>query len=486
MVSAGDTPFSVFFKRGAAQLAAALIALAVTGAPSRAAIPAAGKPAAARPAVQQRPLLQPRPMLQQRPAVEARPATPVKPGAELKPARRPAKSPTPGAGIAPISFALVKGTPDSCGPGCDSWIAAEGKIDGGAAARLRKFMKQIGDRKLPIYFNSPGGNLEQALAMGNFLREKKAAARVGRTTLRDCGFEPQEGEACTKLKSSGRELHGEVWTRGAMCNSACPYIILGAPSRELAPDVTLAVHSPRVILNFTGGVPTREMRAQAMQRAMERSDKMVLDYITKLGADPGLLTAARSVPFEGMRVLTREEIARFALDRRERVETPWMFEAASRGIGYKTILTRKDGEATFRTTRVQLVCFDQDRFELDVERKAMPSIGAAALSIAGGDVRLNFLSPPRRVGERESWGVLLNAGQMKTLAAASGIELSDALATAARPGLAAFPVASEGLQNVVKRLTDTCPPSRVVVHPPGAPVPWIQIPSPQASAQPAN
>ena len=130
---------------------------------------------------------------------------------------------------------------------------------------------------------------KQALAMGNFLREKKAAVRVGRTTLRECGFEAQDGETCTRLKQSGRELHGEVWTRGATCNSACPYLILGAPVREIAPDATLAVHSPRVILNFTGGVPTREVRAQAMQQAMARSDRMVLDYMTKLGADPGQL-----------------------------------------------------------------------------------------------------------------------------------------------------------------------------------------------------
>lgn len=469
-----------------------MIAIALAIAPTRAAVPPTAKPAVparsvlqAKPALQARPVLQAKPALQANPAMAARPVPQANPATELKAAGRSARrSPGIGDGIAPISFALVKGVPGACGPGCDGWIAAEGKIDNSAAARFRKFMKQIGDRKLPIYFNSPGGNLEQALAIGNMLREKKAAVRVGRTTLRECGFEPQEGEACTKLKQSGRELHGEVWTRGAMCNSACPYLILGAPSRDIAPDVTLAVHSPRVILNFTGGVPTREMRAQALQRAMERSDKMVLDYIAKLGADPGLLTAARSVPFESMRVLTREEIARFALDRRERVESPWMFEAAARGIAYKTILTRKDGEAVFRTTRLQLVCFDQDRFELDVERNAAATVTAGALSLAGGDVRVNFLSPPRRSGDRATWGVFLNASQMRALASAPGAELIDAPLNAARPNVATFPVAGDGLQNALKRLTDTCPPSKAVVHPSGAPVPWTEVPWPQASAQP--
>src|SRR5690348_11508043 len=74
---------------------------------------------------------------------------------------------------APISFTVVKGPPGACGPGCDRWIAAEGKIDAAAAVRFRRFLKQISDLSLPIYLHSPGGNLEQALAIGSMLRERK-------------------------------------------------------------------------------------------------------------------------------------------------------------------------------------------------------------------------------------------------------------------------------------------------------------------------
>ncbi len=464
MESAGEAPLSVC-RRGGIHVGAALIVFVLSSLSSLAAVPAMPKPAT-----------------QPKPAAHARPGAPARPATESRPAARRAASPRVADGSTPIAFALVKGSSDACGHGCDSWIAAEGKIDGGAAARFRKFMKQIGERRLPIYFNSPGGNLQQALAIGDMLRERKAAVRVGRTTLRECGFEPQEGEACTKLKLSGRELHGEVWTRGAMCNSACPYMLLGAPTRDIAADATLAVHSPRVILNFTGGVPTREMRAQAMQQAMARADKMVLDYIAKLGADPALLTVARSVPFESMRILTREEIARFALDRRQRVESPWMFETASRGIAYKTILARKDGESTFQTTRLQMVCFDQDRFELDVERIAPAGSPPGPLAMASGDMRLNFLSPPRRSGDRETWGVFLNASQVKTLSLMPSAELSDSLLNVARRNVSTFPVSSEGLQSALKMLIESCPPSKAVARPTSTPVPWTQIPSPQASA----
>src|SRR3954453_19111482 len=73
----------------------------------------------------------------------------------------PGQPPTP-----PMVFFVVKGAPDACGRGCDSWIAAEGQIDSAAAPRFRKFLRQLKDRSLPIYFTSPGGNLDQAVAMG--------------------------------------------------------------------------------------------------------------------------------------------------------------------------------------------------------------------------------------------------------------------------------------------------------------------------------
>src|SRR5947199_8412180 len=80
----------------------------------------------------------------------------------------------PAAMPAPMTFYVVKGAPDACGRDCDSWIAVEGQVDGGAAARFRKFLQAIGNRDLPIYLASPGGNLDQPLAMGAMLRERKA------------------------------------------------------------------------------------------------------------------------------------------------------------------------------------------------------------------------------------------------------------------------------------------------------------------------
>ena len=41
----------------------------------------------------------------------------------------------------PIEFYLAHGDADACGPGCSEWIAADGKIDVGAADRFRQLLK---------------------------------------------------------------------------------------------------------------------------------------------------------------------------------------------------------------------------------------------------------------------------------------------------------------------------------------------------------
>jgi hypothetical protein len=72
----------------------------------------------------------------------------------------------------PIVFYRAKGDANACGEGCTEWIAAEGYIDLGAAQRLKSFLNRNSARNLPIYFTSPGGLLQDALAIGRLLRAR--------------------------------------------------------------------------------------------------------------------------------------------------------------------------------------------------------------------------------------------------------------------------------------------------------------------------
>jgi hypothetical protein len=365
---------------------------------------------------------------------------------------------------APISFTVVQGQPGACGPGCDRWIAAEGKIDNAAAVRFRKFIRRLGDVRLPIYLNSPGGNLEQALGIGNILREKKLVARVGRTMVGECGFEAQDSDVCVRLRQSGRELHGEVWLRNAQCNSACPYLIIGAVTREIAPEASLAVHSPHVILNFTGGVPTREIRTQALQQALSRADRLVAAYLKRMGVDAGLLAVARSVRFEDMHVLTREEIARFGIDPRDQAETPWVFENANRSLIHKTVMRRDGAEQPFRTMQLRLICADAGRFQLDYQRPVPPA-GLVSVALLNEPGRLSFYFPPRRAGGLEAWALHVSRPQLDKLAATGRFELSEGTLANGQWQFQPVQFAAEGFSQAFGRLLATCPSARPAVAP---------------------
>jgi hypothetical protein len=74
----------------------------------------------------------------------------------LLPSAAMAAAPSAPAALAktpPMVFYVAKGSPDSCGAGCDSWIAVEGRVDGDTADRFRKFLHPLKDRHLPIYFS---------------------------------------------------------------------------------------------------------------------------------------------------------------------------------------------------------------------------------------------------------------------------------------------------------------------------------------------
>jgi hypothetical protein len=63
----------------------------------------------------------------------------------------------------PLIFVIVTGEPNACGRGCTEWIAGEGRFDEGAAQRFRDFLAVLPKRDVPIFFNSDGGLVSQAV-----------------------------------------------------------------------------------------------------------------------------------------------------------------------------------------------------------------------------------------------------------------------------------------------------------------------------------
>jgi hypothetical protein len=401
----------------------------------------------------------------------------------------PAKRAAPAAPAPPVLFYVAKGAPDACGRGCDRWIAVEGQINADAAGRFKAFIKRhLKDRQLPMYFSSPGGNLEQAIFIGNMLRELSATARVARTIVKDCGFEAQTSDLCLKLKRSGRELAADLSTRNTQCNSACPYLMLGATTREIATDAILGVHSPKVVLRYSGGQPTREMVTAATQRGVERADKLLSNYVVKMGIEGELLDVAKHTKFEDMHVLTRDEIFRFGIDRREFVETPWAFENLGRALIRKSAVSRDENAKTWRTLQWRLFCLNAEQLQLDFQRQVSASPPFAAISISSGAAKpFTFVFPPTKPAGYEVWGLRMPKSSAQAIADLPQIDLTEtANALDGRRLAHGEKLSTEGLAASLVSLQGICTlqkaPSQKDVSQKNAPLQYLQETMPQNRA----
>lgn len=220
----------------------------------------------------------------------------------------------------PMIFYLAKGEPDACGPGCAEWIAAEGEIDLGAPQRLRQFLAKQGQKRLPIYFHSPGGLAGHSMEIGRLLRERQMTAGVALTVPVDCAR--RDAVACNALKQSGQPVSAELWGAGA-CYSGCVYAVIGGKVRQVPPGARLGVHASKPVQVLADGRVVPYPRRPPPQ-AVERLETQLRNHIRAMGIDAQLLEIATGTPHEKIRRLTRDEIAKLNIDRREFLESNWM------------------------------------------------------------------------------------------------------------------------------------------------------------------
>lgn len=141
---------------------------------------------------------------------------------------------------APMQFMLVHADPSSGNyrpEGCVDWIAAEGMIDARSPGDLRKLLASIGNRKLPIIVNSPGGNVAAAMEMGEIIRKPGLSVAVGGTRLQSC---PSSQPLCGDGWRAG--ANGVVYPAGTKCPSACPFVLAAGVRRVVRPFGIVGVH----------------------------------------------------------------------------------------------------------------------------------------------------------------------------------------------------------------------------------------------------
>jgi hypothetical protein len=358
-----------------------------------------------------------------------------------------------------LTIYLARGPDNSCGAGCDRWIAVEGTVDAAAAARVGRFLRDVKDTKRPIYFHSPGGSVEPAYAIGRLLRSRKAVARVGRTIVTACAAGTQIDDACLKIKNGGGEVEATISTHHAMCNSACSYLFLGATTREVAPDAAVAVHNSKLTL-LVRGHPSPQVLAAFRERSMARADRERTSFIAAMGIGHELNDLIRTVKFENMHILTRPELYRFGVDTRAMAETGWTLEAAARPYIRKIALARRKDGATFRTLEWRLYCENKNRARLMFGREF--DSGAAGMNsvvmMAGSERPVSFGQFPARIGTYEAWSGTIASDAMKTVLAASHLQMGEATSMPdGRTSQEMFDIDTMGLEPAWTQLVATCP-----------------------------
>ena len=249
----------------------------------------------------------------------------------------------------PMMFFVAKGGPNACGPGCSEWIAAEGMIDPDAAQRFRDFLGTLPRRDLPLFLNSIGGIAGQGIVLGAMLREQRMTVGVGRTIPEGCRQAAASDDACRSVVQGKREHRARLATEGARCISACVYALVGGSVRQVARDAQIGIHSVRLPRS-----PSQEWTP-----GVNDVHNLLKRYMVEMGVDPGLTDAAAKVSADGVRYLSRDEIARFGLETRGIYETPWMpYENFSNQFVVLKSVTQANeaGRKDYRTTNVRIWC----------------------------------------------------------------------------------------------------------------------------------
>ena len=152
-------------------------------------------------------------------------------------------------------------------------LAAEGSIDPGSAARFAAEIEARGEYVKIVSLNSPGGALDDAMAMARLVRDKGIATDVA---------------------------------DGAICASSCPLFFAGGLTRTASPKAALGVHQ------FYAALQTTTAPAQAMSDAQATTAR-ISRHLSGMGIDPALWLHALDTPPQALYYFSPDELARYRL-----------------------------------------------------------------------------------------------------------------------------------------------------------------------------
>jgi hypothetical protein len=157
--------------------------------------------------------------------------------------------------------------------GAGGVMTAEGSIEPGSAARFAAEIEQRGEYVKTVSLNSPGGALDDAMAMAKTVRELGIA-----TVVAD----------------------------GALCASSCPLFFAGGETRSAGEKAAIGVHQ------FYAATLSETAPEQAMADAQATTAR-ISRHLGEMGIDPALWLHALDTPPRALYYLSPDELAEYKL-----------------------------------------------------------------------------------------------------------------------------------------------------------------------------
>ena len=157
--------------------------------------------------------------------------------------------------------------------GAGGVMTAEGSIEAGSAARFAAEIEQRGEYLKTVSLNSPGGALDDAMAMAKTVRELGIATAVA---------------------------------DGALCASSCPLFFAGGKTRSAGEKAAIGVHQ------FYAATLSETAPEQAMADAQATTAR-ISRHLSEMGVDPALWLHALDTPPRALYYLSQGELAEYKL-----------------------------------------------------------------------------------------------------------------------------------------------------------------------------
>ena len=170
---------------------------------------------------------------------------------------------------APMRVALVS----------DGVLQVTGTIDPGSADRFAAEVEARGEYVETVAFDSPGGSVEDAMAIGRLISTKGYATEV---------------------------------VAGALCASSCPLAFAGGKERQATPQSAIGVHQIYAAV-AAGQLPAGIRAAGDAMSEAQKTTAIITRHLTAMGIDPALWLHALETPPDRLYYLSPDELVGYKL-----------------------------------------------------------------------------------------------------------------------------------------------------------------------------